>query len=443
MAAVSVSQPSVGGSVPRVVWCGHRGEDALDLVPTACLAGIVCCDWSHELANAERHIPIVSVEQLSGQRKLWSSVSLSDHADAIAKVLGDVARQHEGEIWLVPYMSTPACEVVARQVGCAVKLVAPSATVVNHLSDKVCQRALFAKVGLPIPEAVLRSAGGLVRCTDAGEFPPFPLVVQRTRGSLGLGTHMASSLPDIRDIARFIPESETMLVSRFIDGAAVNIHGVITPGRIALSWPSIMITAAPCSAPDGQKFAYCGNDFGAATSISNTALKDGLALAAGAGRAMADEGMSGLFGVDLLYDGSSWWVLEVNCRFQGSTGLLTSSERRSRQIPLVDEHYRALGGRSLWSHEKRPSHPEVVVGAQVVLYNRVRERVVAREPMDEASEFKGWTLRGAAASGTLVAGGAIMGRLITEGKALEANWKALNQGAISAVERAYHHMGAT
>ena len=74
-----------------IVWVGHRGGDADCVAWTGRLAGIVCCDWSPELARLD--IPVASLERRSLARRPYSSTD----SDSLLPDLAHLLRRERAE----------------------------------------------------------------------------------------------------------------------------------------------------------------------------------------------------------------------------------------------------------------------------------------------------------------------------------------------------------
>ena len=433
----SLWHESLAGS--RVIWCGQRGEDVLSFVPERALAGIVCCDWTYSLGRLSSRIPVVSVERTSQRRRLWSSATLRDiSAKALDAVVLDRLQNDDAPLLLLPYMTTSELSQKASTYGERMRVLASPPEVVERLSDKVLQRQLFAKAGLPTPGSITCFAREAKEASCAFAGDEWPLVVQPPRSSLGIGTFAARRAEDMRRLATSAID-EQVLISRYLPGIAANIHAVASPRGTVLGWPSIMITGNPACCIAENEFAFCGNDFAASHHLSPDARRKLFYLAEQVGKLLVREGFIGLFGLDAILHAGDWHILEANCRFQGSTGLLASLEARTPRRPVVCDHIAALTG-TFGKHTGigSPSLPAPVAGSQIVLYQKEsRPVVVPRVAEGPLESTPVWNLHGVAVEGTTAEPGSILGRLVSTESALDGSMVALRESAKYAVEAAY------
>lgn len=437
---------------PALVWYGQRGLDAALLATVGSLRAIICCDWGEEMEEAFGTVATLSIERETRQRPLWSSSSLAlIPAQRIRDVLAVAAS--DVEISLVPYRTTAACEAAVNALPRGrIRLVGPPSRVVDRLDDKRTQRRLFEDWGFPTPRWSLASwedlrAGASRRLSGVG----YPAIVQAPRGSLGRGTFLLSSPDDGQSLRGPFREASSYLVSQFVEGPVVNTTAVIARDQVDLAWPSVQLTSLRGCAPPGYPFAYCGNDFGAVGDLPEAALEELFDLKSQLGRALRGEGFLGLFGADWIYDGTDWYLLEINPRFQGSTVLLAALEAERGISPLIADHLRAFLGGAAVPARRRPARPEALAGAHLLLYQGCSEAVTTgvsqpsgSGPLQRSSAPGGaadWTLTGVPAPGTTVAAGAILGKIVADGRVLDSGLTSLTPKAAAAAEGAYRTLG--
>ncbi len=434
---------------PTLVWYGHRGLDAAVLAAVGSLRAIICCDWGEDMGAAFGTVATLSIERETRRRPIWSSSSLAlIPTERIREILTAVAS--DAETFVVPYRTTAACEGVVNAFSRGrMRLVGPPSRVVDRLDDKRTQRQLFKRWGLPTPAWSLASWKDLQAGAPGGvSGVGYPAIVQVPRGSLGRGTFRMSLAEDGQRFEELFRHASQCLVSELVEGPVVNTTAVIAEDGVVLAWPSIQLTGLRACAPPGSPFAYCGNDFGAVCDLPEAALGKLFVLKRRLGEALRGEGFLGLFGADWVYDGQAWYLLEINPRFQGSTPTLAVLEEKAGMPPLVGAHFRALLGEAVVTARRCPERPEALVGGHLVLYQRCPEAVTAgvsrtsgdgsgKPPQVLGSDDSAWTLSGAPAPGTSVAAGAILGRILTTGRALDSGLTNLTPQAAAAATAAY------
>ncbi|MDX1945316.1 MAG: ATP-grasp domain-containing protein [Pirellulaceae bacterium] len=159
---------------------------------------------------------------------------------------------------------------------------------------------VFHAAGLAYPE--VRAAGETVR-----DGPGEPWLLKPLRGSAGLGVREAT------EIEAPIPRGH--FAQRYIAGTATS---------------AVFVAAAGAARLVGATRQVIGRDWGLALpylyvgSIGPLALLPyELAMLARLGNVLAAEfSLVGLFNVDLVHDGQTWWTIEVNPRYSASVEVL-------------------------------------------------------------------------------------------------------------------------
>jgi hypothetical protein len=419
---------------PRAVWIGSRGGDAACVTDAVELRGVVCCDWSAELAGLAAAAPVASIERDGGERLGWVNADLGRHRpETIGALLAGARTGGAGPLLVLCYSAQPVIETAVVALGApGVALVAPAAKTVQRLADKRVQRALFRALGVRTPAPWLVSAGEL-RSGATGSFAP-PAVLQPCRGTRGLDVHRFERWGDAARIAARWPDDAPLLVSPWIEGVSLNVNAVVGRNELHVAWPSVQVLAPPGCCDADWPLAYCGNDYAAAADLpprAHAELCDTLERLA---PALRREGFLGMFGADWVWDGDALWLLELNLRFQGSTPLLSQLEREAGVAPLVHAHLEAFAPGFDPGAALPPARPERALrGAQVLVYqSEPAPRVLRCAP----SHAPGFDLREAPVAGTSVHPRALLCRLVTRERALDASLVALAPAARAAVDAA-------
>jgi hypothetical protein len=293
-------------------------------------------------------------------------------------------------------------------------------------SDKAEMRTWFRLLDLPsprsivVPRAEMRFAA--LRHT-LGE----RLVVQRPVGHGGDGTYLAVDQDGLDRALLAQPAVGRWLVSSYAGDVTLNYHGFIAQdGTCEVSPPSLQFAGI---AEVGAAFgAYCGCDFSAPSRLPAAVRAQCVRAVERIGAYLSGRGYRGIFGVDIVADGNSIAVVEINARSQGSTWLLGEIEYWAHQVPLLVRQL--LQQRGYSSGPGQPLHD--AVGTQLVvrhtgaaaklltvpqsgIYSLVGDRLVWRRSGSgllecDLGEFAVVNLP---ARGLLVRPGGALGRLVT------------------------------
>jgi hypothetical protein len=354
---------------------------------------------------------------------------------------------------LLSYCAASPFERYAGEHSNAIAWAAVSATLKDRFDDKIQVRTALAARGLPVPDFLVLDGSMHDYHTLAARLGA-RVVVQRRIGAAGSGTYEISCERDLESVKRLACGAE-LLASRYAGDTTVNVHGLVLPDGVESSTPSVQLTGIPELTP--TRHAYCGNDFSAVRELAPSIVATCRALTRSVGRWLQAEGYRGLFGVDLVADGRTVSILEVNPRMQGSTWLLGELEARSGVVPMVVRHFQ------LWMDEDVPASPTDVrlppSGAHGMLHlvsggarrvshrlrcgiyqlhrgGRLRDRVDPRWPLALASNEV--FLCGLPLSGSVVEAGAVVARFACDGGLSRCDGRALTargQAIVRAIEQ--------
>lgn len=185
-----------------------------------------------------------------------------------------------------------------------------------------------------------------------------PVMLRRSRTTGGVGLVRVDAH---ERLAELWPDEDEAYVSvaPYIDGAIpVNVGAVAWAGGVTLHHPSVqLIGIARCT---NRQFGYCGNDFGAATTLGRDVL-DTIERAMGLiGGWLRRLGYLGAFGVDFLVKDGVPLFTEVNPRFQGSTHASAQLSVENDESCLLLDHLAAMLG--LEAPCSRPLHELIPSG---------------------------------------------------------------------------------
>ncbi len=143
-------------------------------------------------------------------------------------------------------------------------------------------------------------------------------VIRRMYSSGGSGVFLLKDIDKIDGIA--IDNSpQVVAISKYLEPSySVSVNAVVFPsGKITLHSPSIQILGKKeCTDYD---FGFCGNDFGAMSSVSERVKKECNEISEKTGKWLHLHGYLGAFGIDILVYEDKCYLAEINPRFLGSS----------------------------------------------------------------------------------------------------------------------------
>ncbi len=323
----------------RLAWVGQRAADCLPLARLAAPEAIISCEGGLDAVLLARMTGarLVSLEDAAPHRGAWSNASVEALAELTLPPATTTATSSlpSSTLQLLAYCATPGWERRAARSGGALRLLAPAAALKERLDDKVHFRAALADLGLPVIPCAAVPAAALSFADLARRFG-VPFIVQAPVGASGVGTyevHTPDQLVAVRDRS---PSEPRWLVSRFMGRASLNVNALALPDRVVVAPPSVqMVGLAPLT---HSSTIYCGNDFGAAREHSPAVRASVAHQTLRIGRWLSELGYAGLFGVDFVVAPDGPYAMELNPRFQGSTGLLGQWEWMEGRVPLAVLH---------------------------------------------------------------------------------------------------------
>jgi len=168
-----------------------------------------------------------------------------------------------------------------------------------------------------------------------------PLVVQQPIGSAGIGTFVVESEEELK-CAGETQKVGSVLVSSYEGATTLNVHGLVAPGGIGVSLPSVQLTGIPELSASWS--SYCGNDYSAIKDLRPEVPLEVHRLTAAVGEWLFGQGYRGIYGIDMVIQDNTVRILEVNPRLQGSTWLLSELELESGNVPMAINHFLQLLG---------------------------------------------------------------------------------------------------
>lgn len=281
----------------------------------------------------------LSLEERYGRRDAWTSFDF-DRLLCFEEDIRSLPKYAGAPRAILPYCAMPGWERLARDRSLRARIAAIPADLKRQLDDKGWVRSQLARAGVAVPSTLVFPAAALNYAElirEVGE----PLVLQRRFGSSGEGTYLVADERDMARVCSVNSDETTWVVSAHAGDCTVNVHGLVLDDRVEVSVPSLQLTGVSELAPSFG--AYCGSDFGAATSLDAPKRTAVATLGRQIGRWLAALGYRGLFGADMAV-GSDVSVLEVNPRLQASTWLLGEMELEAGTIPTIVAHFSHLLG---------------------------------------------------------------------------------------------------
>ncbi len=189
-----------------------------------------------------------------------------------------------------------------------------------------------------------------------------PLVARNTTGSGGADVY---HFADAEEFEQNRPRHRDHFVgiTRYLaDATPLNVNAVVyRDGTVAVFAVSFQLIGL--KGLTKRRFGFGGNDFAAAASLSSDIVQRIGAATATAGKWLASRGYCGVFGIDLLLDGETPLITEINARFQASTPVGATINQHAGQPDPMTEHVAAFLGLSA---PKMPSIAEQVRTARFV-----------------------------------------------------------------------------
>lgn len=297
-------------------WMGNRIWEA------QCISSWFPISFALTLEHSDSTIDGLSLEHLVGERRLWGSEDLTDPR------LLQAAKSQQAKLskcdWLLSY--TPQSKL---QPGLPKPLWKISTSLKMLWGDKLRTRFWFNEVGLPtLP---------FYEVSPLMEWPKIEgrMVLQELGKSCGSGTYIGTS-EDLRRICCSLSLKNAM-ASPFQEGVVINGHvGVFNLEHIEIPWPSIQFVEFAAE-QNHLLPLYAGNDFEAYQKLPVKVRFNVWNLLYKLGMSAAKRGYRGLLGGDILYcpENGMIYLLEVNARMQGSTGLLAKMEYAAGMTPIV------------------------------------------------------------------------------------------------------------
>jgi hypothetical protein len=159
-------------------------------------------------------------------------------------------------------------------------------------------------------------------------------VAQLARGTSGSGTVFVQS--ESEHLAAGARCGDALVwVAPDLGDLSLNINAVALESGVVVGYPSVQLVGLPMLGC--RRGMYCGNDYAATADLPPECVHDVVEQTERLGRWLASLGFRGLFGLDYALDPSTGtaYAVDLNPRWQGSTGLLAQAEYSAGRLPLT------------------------------------------------------------------------------------------------------------
>jgi len=170
---------------------------------------------------------------------------------------------------------------------------------VRAAGDKwVCHTRLQA-AGLPMPQTCLADPG---QARETALALGLPVVLKTIDGQGSLGVCLATDTPSLEAALRLLGQDQKLLVQRYHAGLHASVSLLVAAKGV------LPLCANGQDMLPGIPFSYQGGT----TPLPDPSAAGAMALAAVAAEVIP--GLRGFVGVDLVFDGRQWRIIEVNPR---------------------------------------------------------------------------------------------------------------------------------
>ncbi len=316
----------------RWAWLGQRAHDAVGINKVLPLDFIICCDYGRETEYFFDK-EFISLEQIVKQRLNWSNENLNEifsgrYIDRFLYFLNN----SQTPLNILSYRSIQKLENISKKNSNKLNIYAVPEVLKRKLDNKVFFRKNLNILKIDaIPGRTVNLKVSLF--SQLKRELNIPFIVQFPYGSSGMRTY---KIYNKEKYVHLCNENENVKVNvlKFIDGYCLNVNGIIIEEKddikVYLTYPSIQLTGlSECSS---SPTIFCGNDYTSANILKNIILDKIKFITETIGKWMGLQGYRGIFGLDILVDkkAGNVYPIEINPRFQNSTGLLTELETISK-----------------------------------------------------------------------------------------------------------------
>ena len=270
--------------------------------------------------------------------------------------------QRESVRRVLVFKNSHAIEEATSDLG--LSLLAPASSLARRWENKLAFMQIGKELGLRLPlaeQVELVSANYRQVAERLGR----TLVVQAPHGYAGARTILVRN-EDEFEAARRTMRAPFVRVSSHVEGHPMTLNACVTSSGIAVGRPFEQITGVPEFTP--HELGSCGQVW---SGVLPQGVSIGLMIDAARtiGKALADDGFRGIFGVDFVSPTEEApYVIEVNPRLVASIAAYTQLELLAGRVPLLLRHLAAFIAPD---DDQVPldGHLAPLEGAQLVLHN--------------------------------------------------------------------------
>lgn len=362
----------------RLIWFGTRGSDAQSLLRFPQFR------WCYSLIaplGALSMATDVCLEAIRGERVDLNNYSTDLDTSASAK------RLHRE---LVQAFDEPAVLITYRPAAFLTSAYFPRSDRVRYLGTFHERQAAFEHKSWV--ETELQRAGiRVIPWTYFGDDDRALLaeyvtahgrtVVRANRSSGGVGFMLADHPQEVLEHLPFHGDGFVAASPFLVPNIPLNVGAcVFEDGRVTLHAPSLQLIGI--NACTERPFGYCGNDFARIRELPLKVLDEFERMTRQAGKWLRGQGYLGAFGVDAIMHGGHLYLMEINPRFQGSSGVGAELSRALDLPDLFADHVAALLGLQSPTYTRirlRDLARQQPERAHIICYNRTRARLVRRD----------------------------------------------------------------
>lgn len=327
------------------LWISVRAWDGLGAafqLPNLATAALECGVTTRS-AFQKHGFNLIDITPTSAAR---DPVSLPMLASSLSKHLHTAGEPPNAD-YIIPYDYSTA---VALNGLVSATIITPPPSLCHQLDNKLESKILFSEMGIPCVDYVIGPSA------IPTEWQSQTMIARLPVSSGGRGAQIFNAPTELSN--RF----EQALIEPFVAGKTINTNAVVYEDRI-LIYPLCLQQNG--TAPLGSyQTHFAGNDFCAAKSLDDSIHQKVHQSVQTVGMALQRQGFLGVFGLDfLLADDGRLFALEINPRFQNSTGLLNYIAASNSFKGPMAAHFEALTGATIQLLE--PDREARVEAAQI------------------------------------------------------------------------------
>lgn len=210
------------------------------------------------------------------------------------------------------------------------ELLSPSSHLCRKLEDKIDFYELAVEKKIPMPESEVLAWVPSMQQNIHETFGD-PFVLQTRMGHAGSSTWIVRKNTPFTDL----PDGIKVRVSRFIEGKTYTVNGYLDPeGKVAIG----LLFQQLMHVPQWNGFEMGTVGITPVTNLPSDALDELKKLLLQTAKLLHEQEYWGFFGLDLLYDGQHWTLVECNPRFTASISLQCLIDLATNRVPLLRLH---------------------------------------------------------------------------------------------------------